>query len=1459
MPDQKPTISNNASRKPRRKKWLIAAGVIVGLVILFILLLPSLLCTGPGVQLIVSQINSRIAGKVKIGTLSVGWVSPLSVSHLTLLDPDGTVVIRDAQVKTHLSLLSLLSNWHHLGTINIPVRSIHLATVNGELNLLQAVASRVSKNAAPIPAAQAPAAPAPAASPTSAAKTPTAAAAIPPLSGSINLSIQRFTWVTAGEPPLKASGVQFAAEFNTRSRQASHITFSAAAGLGHTAPAKIKLQMDAIAFGKQGLLPLNQITGSAQVQTQGLQLACLNPILASGGKQLAASGLLKLNADVSVKAKSAINSQVMLDATHVHLHGAALKGDAPRLGHVAVRMKGQFNSTGPAPSYRIEACSLSSSRLGSISVSGSGALQAILALMHGSSQKPAGKASLHVKCDSVISDVIKQFPHLLKAPAGATFSGGRLKLAVNIDTVSSQVKPSGDKGSDHASTLPPVAFQLHCHLLPLIWKLPAHQHSQHAYGSVKVNGVTTGGPVSIDLVAFAGGGAVKASTISLSGQLSPFANQQLRPLPAITGNLALNMSHVYLSYLKRLNLPIKLGGVLHGHLTMVSDRPRQGRISGQMQIDTLSLGGKLLRGDHPVLGNLLMPIDMVWNVEHLNLEQLALQCPAFNISAAGAVNLPRLTNLRSTGGDWGHTNVSVQATINTALFTAAFRHTLRLNHLPLKIKTGRATLQLQLASHGKMSTGKLSLALSPQQCKWKSTSSEIDPLTIHAAVVRQAGRWQVESVNTYQTGLHSAVPIWDIGLQAIPHAAHLSYSLSSDVNLALLTRELGPFAELDGKSVAGDFSTKGSLSDLQSAVPHLAVTLAIQHLIYQSDSKAAPIHIASLTLPLTARLHLSGGKLSSVQGTMALQSPQLIHLTAAATVKTSPMDVQHLTLNLASVHLRPVWNLARTLIPSLPGYQLAGVITDSPVALRYKPGRLRISSLALHLRNMSLSSGIKGAAPFTEPKLDVVLAADLHTGSATRFSISRMALRTGDGMMAVDISKPVIWKNSVRQQQLAAPSVDVSADLNRLQNLLITLGKLPVGSSLAGQLKLKAAVLGNAKLLNVALGSQVHGYQLVLPGNKNLLAPTSLIVKLMGQASLQKKIFTATHTCQIGELAASPSAGTTLTIARESVLAWGPGGIENVHGSLTYNLAHLIALLKPFLPATLSATGSGTMPLVVTGPLTAKPGLLMARRLTIAPTALTITSLNYDGIVLGPGSIGFSESAGHINTTPAAIPANQGTLNLGGYIDLNGNAPAYIYNSSTPLQVADNVQINAPMGASILKFLPLTWGNKGNPSLINVSGVLNMSLKNANLPLASAVLKKSGTAVGTLSVTHLTTNAPFMSQVSALAGPLGGNVRIADSGIRPTDFVLKNGRVSYHDMKLVLASFGLDLSGWVSLANQMNVDLNITGGGLTLPIPLKLTGSTASPQVKLTSHPLKSIGKGIKGQVKGLLHGIFGQ
>ena len=160
----------------------------------------------------------------------------------------------------------------------------------------------------------------------------------------------------------------------------------------------------------------------------------------------------------------------------------------------------------------------------------------------------------------------------------------------------------------------------------------------------------------------------------------------------------------------------------------------------------------------------------------------------------------------------------------------------------------------------------------------------------------------------------------------------------------------------------------------------------------------------------------------------------------------------------------------------------------------------------------------------------------------------------------------------------------------------------------------------------------------------------------------------------------------------------------------------------------------------------------------------------------------------------------------------------------------------------------------------------NLTLKNADLPLEYSALQKTGTFSGTISVIHLTSNSPLLGMISNMASPLGflgaGNMKMADSGIRPTDFNLKQGKIYYQHMKMVLTSFGLDFSGWVGLNNQIDQDVSITGAGLTVPIPLAITGTTSSPQLKLSGKPLKNVGKNIGNVLKksggSLIKNLFG-
>ncbi|MHB1234012.1 MAG: hypothetical protein ACYCZQ_15720, partial [Burkholderiales bacterium] len=103
-----------------------------------------------------------------------------------------------------------------------------------------------------------------------------------------------------------------------------------------------------------------------------------------------------------------------------------------------------------------------------------------------------------------------------------------------------------------------------------------------------------------------------------------------------------------------------------------------------------------------------------------------------------------------------------------------------------------------------------------------------------------------------------------------------------------------------------------------------------------------------------------------------------------------------------------------------------------------------------------------------------------------------------------------------------------------------------------------------------------------------------------------------------------------------------------------------------------------------------------------------------------------------------------------------------------------------------------------------------------------------------------------------------------DSGIRPTAFNLKQGKIYYQNLQVLLASFGVDFSGWVGLDQTLHQDVNVTGAGITLPIPLSIDGTTSKPQLHLSAKPLKNIGNDIGNTLKNApniinnLHSLFG-
>lgn len=127
-------------KKPARrwKTWHRVAAVASCVVVALLFGLPWLLQNR---EFAVSMIN-RNAGigpmRIDLKSIQVGWFRPIVVSGLRLVDDRGSDLIQVGELRTQLSLLSLITNYRNLGTIEIRDAAVALDVQPGTTNLEEA-------------------------------------------------------------------------------------------------------------------------------------------------------------------------------------------------------------------------------------------------------------------------------------------------------------------------------------------------------------------------------------------------------------------------------------------------------------------------------------------------------------------------------------------------------------------------------------------------------------------------------------------------------------------------------------------------------------------------------------------------------------------------------------------------------------------------------------------------------------------------------------------------------------------------------------------------------------------------------------------------------------------------------------------------------------------------------------------------------------------------------------------------------------------------------------------------------------------------------------------------------------------------------------------------------------------------------------------------------------------------
>jgi hypothetical protein len=101
-----------------KKKKLFIAGILLLLVVL-IARLPIFLSSGWGLNLLVNQVNKRIAGEISVKDCSFGWQQGIQCSDILFRDADQGVQLSVSELRVSQGLLALAAAPKNLGTVTV--------------------------------------------------------------------------------------------------------------------------------------------------------------------------------------------------------------------------------------------------------------------------------------------------------------------------------------------------------------------------------------------------------------------------------------------------------------------------------------------------------------------------------------------------------------------------------------------------------------------------------------------------------------------------------------------------------------------------------------------------------------------------------------------------------------------------------------------------------------------------------------------------------------------------------------------------------------------------------------------------------------------------------------------------------------------------------------------------------------------------------------------------------------------------------------------------------------------------------------------------------------------------------------------------------------------------------------------------------------------------------------------
>jgi len=306
---------NKTKIKPQKKTGKrvlkLALALIVILIMFVLLLVPALVSSGKGRQIILAKINGSIAGKTDFADLSMGWFKGIKVADFSFNDNAGQISVQVKEIATKPHYGSILTG-------NLSFGQTLIDTPNIQINLKDLQAQKAKSSGPKRPAGK--------------AMQPFV---LPVKRMELVLNDGNVKVTDPKSGTVELSRINSKINLQPPGQQSNFDLTMAVAQAGKTS----QIQVVGTITPNQTGWSLKGTSGNLTVDVNDLDLESLGPILALAGVDIQAEGLVKAHATGQIKDGQLEDLNAGINAKNLQITGAELKGDRLQTSSLDINVK----------------------------------------------------------------------------------------------------------------------------------------------------------------------------------------------------------------------------------------------------------------------------------------------------------------------------------------------------------------------------------------------------------------------------------------------------------------------------------------------------------------------------------------------------------------------------------------------------------------------------------------------------------------------------------------------------------------------------------------------------------------------------------------------------------------------------------------------------------------------------------------------------------------------------------------------------------------------------------------------------------------------------------------------------------------------------------------------------------------------------------------------------------------